>query len=114
VGVQSDIKLVPRLRGDERVSLRVVTQYTCIRLFNKENFMKNIVILVFFLLPLAACNSRDWADVGYSDGYAVGYKETCKIRATLIEGKWNNKEYKNAYELGSGDGAAACRKSNGN
>ena len=65
---------------------------------------------------LASCgdSSRttdDWSDVGYDDGYAVGYNTTCKIRATLVEGEWDNEEYMEAYNYGYADGAADCRKS---
>jgi len=55
------------------------------------------------------CEGRDWADIGYNDGYAVGYNETCQIRTTLIEGKWGNKKYAQAYERGYTNGATACR-----
>ena len=64
---------------------------------------------------LASCgdSSRvtDWSDVGYDDGYAVGYNTTCKIRATLAEREWDNEKYMEAYNYGYADGAADCRNS---
>jgi len=73
--------------------------------------MRNIAFLLFIVTPITGCDSTDWADVGYSDGYAVGYNTTCNIRATLVEGKWNDKKYMEAYNDGYADGAAACRMS---
>ena len=55
--------------------------------------------------------TTDWSDSGYSDGYAVGYNTTCKIRVTLVEGNWDNQEYMEAYNDGYADGAADCRRS---
>jgi hypothetical protein len=64
---------------------------------------------------LASCGdssrTTDWSDVGYGDGYAVGYNTTCKLRGTMVEGKWDNEEYMEAYNYGYADGAADCRKS---
>ncbi|MGI9269880.1 MAG: hypothetical protein ACR2PE_05080 [Porticoccus sp.] len=70
----------------------------------------------YYLLPIillftVSCDSTDWTDVGYSDGYAVGFNTTCNIRATLVEGKWDNDEYMAAYNYGYADGATACRMS---
>ena len=73
------------------------------------------VIAIFLSFLISGCGdssfTTDWADVGYSDGYAVGYNTTCNIRATLVEGKWDNKKYMEAYNDGYADGAAACRMS---
>lgn len=64
------------------------------------------------LLLLTACDkgkdNEERADVGYSDGYAVGYNTECKIRVTFIEGDWENKAYKEAYHRGEYDGKTAC------
>ena len=70
----------------------------------------------YYLLPIillftVSCDSTDWTDVGYSDGYAVGFNTTCNIRATLIEGKWDNSDYSAAYYAGYADGETACRTS---
>ena len=43
--------------------------------------------------------------------YAVGYNTTCEIRATLVEGNWDNQDYMEAYNDGYADGAADCRRS---
>ena len=48
-------------------------------------------------------------DSGYSDGYAVGYNTTSKIRATLVEGDWEDKNYAAGYRAGYSAGAVACR-----
>ena len=74
--------------------------------------MKLLLIFYVLCVGLSGCERRNWADVGYNDGYAVGYNETCKIRATLIEGKWKNKKYAAAYRRGYSDGAIACRNRN--
>ena len=69
---------------------------------------------VFFsvaALGLAACsNAEERYDVGYDDGYAVGYNETCKIRSTLIDGDFNNKHYSRGYSIGYTDGSLACMR----
>lgn len=51
-------------------------------------------------------------DVGYDDGYAVGYNTTCKIRATLIEGDWGSEAYSRGYNAGYLDGSAECLAKN--
>ena len=54
-----------------------------------------------FILPLtlSACwdDAEERFNVGYDDGYAVGYNLTCKIRTTLIEGDWENPDYSRGY-----------------
>ena len=65
------------------------------------------------LLTLSGCIGEDAderLDAGYSDGYAVGYNTECKIRATLIEGDFDNADYSRGYYAGLADGAAACRR----
>ena len=52
---------------------------------------KFLIILSFALLSCADPDER--LDVGYSDGYAVGFNTTCIIRATLVEGDWKNKDW---------------------
>lgn len=70
-----------------------------------SNLITAAVVLVF----LGACSdSEERADVGYSDGYAAGYNTTCKIRATLVEGDWDNRAYAEAYQRGYADGSSAC------
>ncbi len=48
------------------------------------------------------------ADVGFDDGYAAGYNTTCKIRATLIQGDWDNEHYSEAYQRGYAYGVEKC------
>lgn len=69
-------------------------------------------VLILSLLLLSSCvDSDERLDVGYDDGYAVGFNTTCKIRATLVEGDWKNKDYKRGYDSGYRAGAIACRNS---
>ena len=56
-------------------------------------------------------NADERFDVGYSDGYAVGFNTECKIRTTLIEGDWESESYSSGYRVGIYDGALACRNS---
>ena len=58
-------------------------------------------------LPIVGGN-----DYGIDDGYAVGYNTTCKIRAKLVEGNWDNSEYMTAYNQGYAEGSADCRRNN--
>jgi len=59
---------------------------------------------------LASCSDpEERADVGYDDGYAVGYNTECRIRATLVDGDFGNEHYATAYERGYRDGKDACR-----
>ena len=71
------------------------------------------LFLLFSITFLAGCINKsdpdERFDVGYSDGYAVGYNTECKIRATLIEGDFENADYSRGYYLGLSDGATACR-----
>lgn len=65
--------------------------------------MKTIKLtLVAFILALAGCGpSADQRyDSGYSDGYAEGYNTTLEIRATLVEGDWDDKNYSRGYNDG--------------
>lgn len=61
---------------------------------------------------LAACGSHadERYDLGYSDGYAVGYNTACEIRTTLIEGDWKNEDYSGGYADGQTAGVIACNE----
>jgi hypothetical protein len=72
---------------------------------------KGLCIYVCFAALVGCDQFRDKSDIGYSDGYAVGYNTTCEIRATLVEGDWRNKSYSQGYDRGYIDGANACRTS---
>lgn len=66
-------------------------------------------VLALGVQALAGCaDSDERTDVGYSDGYAVGYNTACEIRATLIDGDFENKHYAAAYASGQTDGIIAC------
>ncbi len=56
---------------------------------------------------VSACDSTDWKDVGYSDGYAATINTACNFRATMIDGKFDNADYAKGYSLGANAGAAA-------
>jgi hypothetical protein len=73
---------------------------------NKSHIPTGIALLVL----LSCGDSADSRfDSGYSDGYASGYNTTCKIRATMIEGDWDDKNYSRGYNAGKIDGSVACR-----
>jgi hypothetical protein len=73
-----------------------------------------ILMLFLAVLSLSACgpSADERYDTGYSDGYAEGYNTTCKIRATLVEGDWENEDYSKGYRAGNAAGAADCRAKN--
>jgi len=70
-------------------------------------------ILLISVLLLQGCFSDSDADAdydyGYGDGYGAGYNTTCKIRATMIKGDWDNEDYSKGYRAGYSDGSYACR-----
>jgi hypothetical protein len=71
--------------------------------------IRSISILAITLL-VTACSIEDKYDTGYSDGYASGYNTTCKIRATLIDGDFDNPSYKKGYDTGYKKGSQDCRE----
>jgi len=68
------------------------------------------VFIVLALLLLTSCSdsSDSRYNSGYSDGYATGFNTTCKIRATLIEGDWDNEYYTDGYSQGYSSGSNDC------
>ena len=72
--------------------------------------MKKILLLMAIIVSLTACDSDKNYDLGYNDGYAVGYNTVCKVkRGNLIKGDWESKNYSLGYEDGYDDGASDCR-----
>ena len=71
--------------------------------------MINKFILLSLVIILSACSQADKYDAGYDDGYATGYNTTRKIRATLIEGDWDNESYSKGYRQGYQAGSLACK-----
>ncbi len=64
-----------------------------------------IVSLIFF----SSCGDSDERrNAGYNDGYAVGYNTACQIRATLIEGDFDDADYSKGYAKGQEAGMMAC------
>lgn len=79
--------------------------------------MKSVKLLLTLsaILVLSACQGEDEDDrfdVGYDDGLAAGYKETCGRGITLIEGDWDNEAYTRGYNAGYSDGVKSCRNEN--
>ena len=71
-----------------------------------------VVALAVPALILSSCTDPDERyDVGYDDGYAVGYNSTCEIRTTLIEGDFDNSHYQRGYDDGYRAGSEDCRRS---
>lgn len=71
--------------------------------------MRKTFLLVSTIYIASCGESRDMYALGYDDGHATGYNTTCKIRATLVEGTWDNQDYKRGYDQGYAAGAAECR-----
>lgn len=68
-------------------------------------------LVLMGILALSACtDAEERYDVGHSDGYAVGYNTACEIRATLIEGDFDNNDYSRGYAQGQTDGIIACNR----
>lgn len=63
------------------------------------------------LLFLCGCgpSADSRYDAGYDDGFAAGYNTTCEIRATMIAGDWDDKNYSKGYGDGYEDGAIECK-----
>ena len=72
--------------------------------------MVRYILIVSVGLLLAGCGKSDeeMHDVGYSDGYAVGYNTACEIRATMINGDFDNEAYSRGYNQGNSAGKVAC------
>jgi hypothetical protein len=70
-----------------------------------------LLILAILALLLQGCFSDSDADYdyGYGVGYSAGYNTTCKIRATMIKGDWDNEDYSRGYREGYTEGSYACR-----
>lgn len=69
------------------------------------------LILFATAASVSGCKEEEGTtyDSGYGDGYAVGYNTECKIRATLISGKFEFDTYADGYADGEADGIADCR-----
>ena len=72
---------------------------------------------LLFVLALTAVGCGESAkeraearyDAGWNDGYAAGYNTICEIRATLIEGDWDDSNYSSGPRDGYAEGARDCR-----
>lgn len=65
-------------------------------------------VVVAVMLLVGCQGSGDQHGIGYRDGYAVGYNTACEIRATAVNGTWDDKEYSRGYAEGMPDGVADC------
>ena len=76
-----------------------------------KKIFKFVVVVALSSVFLTGCGeSADTRyDSGFSDGYAEGYNTTCKIRATMVKGDWDDEHYSRGYQDGRADGAADCR-----
>ena len=74
--------------------------------------MNKALLLALAAMVTSGCGVGGGGDtrynMGFDDGHAVGYNTTCKIRATLIEGDWEDKEYSRGYNDGYAEGASEC------
>ena len=70
------------------------------------------LLTALMMLILIGCGptADDRYDAGYADGYAVGYNTTLQIRATLIEGAWDDKNYSRGYAEGVTQGIADAKR----
>ena len=68
----------------------------------------HFAILLSAVAALSGCGESGSAryDAGYSDGYAEGYNTTLRIRATMVRGDWNDKEYTRGYNDGRSQGVS--------
>ena len=72
--------------------------------------MKKTLLLVLALIAVGCGESAEARyDTGWNDGYAAGYNTTCEIRATLIEGDWDDSNYSSGHRDGYAEGARDCR-----
>jgi hypothetical protein len=69
-----------------------------------------VLVVVTGVFTAACGDDVDQGDLGYDDGYAVGYNTACEIRTTLIAGNFENNEYATAYGRGQTDGIIACNE----
>jgi hypothetical protein len=76
-----------------------------------EDRTMNKALLIALAVSTVSCGQRSEEqryDAGWNDGHASGYNTTCKIRATLVEGDWENREYSRGYNDGYSEGTREC------
>ena len=68
-----------------------------------------ILVALMIAAFMSACLEDERFATGHSDGYAKGYNTECKIKATIIEGDFDNEGYSRGYNAGLVDGANDCK-----
>lgn len=77
--------------------------------------IRKAILFGIVFVSLAGCEDSDARfDTGYSDGYAAGFNTACEIRATLIEGDWDDENYSRGYSDGQTAGIVDCNNSKNN
>jgi hypothetical protein len=67
-----------------------------------------VAIVALLAVGCSVADPEERYDTGAGDGYAVGYNTACEIRATLIEGDFDDQDYARGYAEGMEDGIADC------
>ena len=99
------------IKGDAEKASRALLRTLGVIIIMNKRIINHVITIFFFSVILAGCgeSSDTRYDSGFSDGYAEGYNTTCKIRATMVKGDWDDEHYSKGYQDGRADGAADCR-----
>lgn len=75
-------------------------------------FGRRLRVAATVLTLLAGCSEEEGTsyDAGYDDGYATGYNTFCRIRMTVIWGKFDYPEYAKGYADGEVAGIADAKR----
>jgi hypothetical protein len=66
--------------------------------------------LTALLITLIGCDTKNWEDAGYGDGYAATVNTVCGFRSTLVHGKYDNADYAKGYARGANAGSADVQR----
>jgi hypothetical protein len=70
----------------------------------------SLFLLTALLITLMGCDTKNWEDAGYGDGYAATVNTVCGFRSTLVHGKYDNADYAKGYARGANAGAADVKR----
>jgi hypothetical protein len=73
-------------------------------------FIFVVIILGAVWFYFFGADSEGRYNAGYDDGYASGYNTACQIRATLIEGDFEDADYARGFSRGQSDGIVQCNR----